>query len=433
MAIQASSARAEFSHARAFLNLLWQRFKDDRCFDSAAALSYATLFALVPLATVSVGIMSVFPQFAKFSENASDFLFEHFVPKAARAVQSYLSGFALNAQQLTWLGAIALLLSAVLMLVSAEDTLNRIFRADRHRRPLNRFVMYWSVLTFGPIMLGIGFAASTMVMALPGAEGEPWPHMIPRWMVGFVPALLAWAGVTFTFRVVPNTAVRLSHAAIGALLSLFLFLLAKRGFTAFLGSGQSYQQIYGALAVVPVVLVWIYLSWVSVLLGALLAACLGAYRAPIMMDASGHELFTFVRLLASVRRSWSKRGPYPRARWMAESTGLHPERAQQLLTMALSERVLHEGEDAMLAPAPVPPTVTLAGIVEQGGFRLPDADELDTLEVIATGPERRFIARLREARHTMHSALDQPLETLLTALAGPAGKHTDKEKDQEAA
>jgi len=138
MAIQASSARAEVTHARAFLNLLWQRFKDDRCFDSAAALSYATLFALVPLATVSIGIMSVFPQFAQFSERASDFVFEHFVPSAARTVQGYLSGFALNAHELTWLGAMALLLSAVVMLASAEDTLNRIFRADRHRPPKGR-------------------------------------------------------------------------------------------------------------------------------------------------------------------------------------------------------------------------------------------------------------------------------------------------------
>ena len=432
MAIQASSARAEVTQARAFLNLLWQRFKDDRCFDAAAALSYATLFALVPLATVSIGIMSVFPQFAQFSERASDFVFEHFVPSAARTVQGYLSGFALNAHELTWLGAIALVLSAVVMLASAEDTLNRIFRADRHRPPLKRFVMYWSVLTFGPIMAGVGFAASAMVLALPGTDGEAWPHVIPRWILAFVPILLAWLGVTFTFRVVPNTAVRLSHAAIGALLSCFLFLMAKRGFAAFLGSGQSYQQIYGALALVPVLLVWIYLSWVSLLLGALLAACLGAYRAPIMMDATGHELFTFVRLLASVRRTWTRRGQYPRAQWIAECTGMNPDRAQGLLAMALSERVLHEGEDAMLAPAPVPPSVTLASIVERGGFRLPDSDEMDTLEVIATGPERRFIARLRDARRAQQSALDQPLETLLSALAGPATAGPDK-KDQETA
>jgi membrane protein len=430
MATQASGAKNEVTQARAFLNLLWQRFKDDRCFDSAAALSYATLFALVPLATVSIGIMSVFPQFAKFSERASDFLFEHFVPKAARTVQGYLSGFALNAQQITWLGAFALLLSAVVMLASAEDTLNRIFRADRHRPPLKRFLMYWTMLTFGPIMIGAGFAASTMLLELPGgAENVPWPHAVPRWLVALLPAFLAWVGVTLTFRVVPNTLVRLKHAAIGALLTCFLFLLAKRGFGAFLGSGQTYQQIYGALALVPVVLVWIYLSWVSLLFGALLAACLGAYRAPIMMDASGHELFTFIRLLASVRRTWSKRGQYPRVQWIAESAGLHPERAQQLLALALSERVLHEGDDAMLAPAPVPASVTLAGVVERAGFRLPDADELDSLEVIATGPERRFISRLREARHTMQSALDQPLESLLVALAGPPAPDPGKSKE----
>jgi membrane protein len=269
-----------------------------------------------------------------------------------------------------------------------------------------------------------------MLLELPGTDNSSWPHMVPRSLIALLPAFLAWLGVTLTFRVVPNTMVRLKHAAIGALLTCFLFLLAKRGFGAFLGSGQSYQQIYGALAVVPVVLVWIYLSWVSLLLGALLAACLGAYRAPIMMDASGHELFTFIRLLASVRRTWSKRGQYPRVQWMAESSGLHPERAQQLLALALSERVLHEGEDAMLAPAPVPGAVTLAAIVERAGFRLPDADELDTLEVIATGPERRFISRLREARHTMHGALDQPLESLLTALAGPPAPEPQRIKEQ---
>ena len=288
--------------------------------------------------------------------------------------------------------------------------------------------MYWSVLTFGPIMVGAGFALSTMVLQLPGADAG-WTHVLPRWVFALVPAVLAWLGVTFAFRVVPNTSVRLRHAAMGAVLTIFLFLLAKRAFGSFLGSGQSYQQIYGALALVPVVLVWIYLSWVSLLLGALLAACLGAYRAPIMVDASGHELFTFIRLLASVRRTWSRRGTYPRVQWMAESTGLHAERAQQLLALALSERVLHEGEDAMLAPAPVPPSVTLGAVVQKGGFRLPDSDELDTLEVIATGPERRLISRLRDAGKAMQSALDQPLENVLVALAGPGGPSQDKPQE----
>jgi membrane protein len=429
MAIQASQTIREASQVRAFAHLLWQRFKDDRCFEAAGALSYASVFAVVPLATASIGILSAFPAFSAFSNSATDFIFEHLVPHAARAAQTYLSDFALNAKQLTWLGVLGLMVSAVLMLASAEDTLNRIFRADRHRPPLKRFLMYWTMLTLGPLLVVASFAVSATLLALPGAEGESWPHLLPRWVWALVPGIIIWSGVTFAFRLVPNTKVRLSHAAIGAFLCCMLVWIAKRAFAAFLGSSQTYQQIYGALAVFPVLLVWIYVTWSSLLLGALLAACLGAYRAPVLTDAAGHELFTFIRLLAAVRSAWAKRGAFARAQWIAEAAGLHPERAQQLLALALSERVLHEGEDAVLAPAPAPPELTLGALVERGGFRLPDEAELAALEVVATARERKLVALLRGARVAEQGALNQTLEPLLAALAGvgPPANHELKE------
>ena len=140
---------------QAFGRFLWQRFLDDKCFETAGALSYTTLFAVVPLLTAVVAILAVFPAFANLRQHVSDFIFRNFVPASGETVQGYLFQFADNASKLTIVGILFLLASALMMLASIEDRFNRIWRVPTRRKGVARFLLYWAVLTLGPLALVI--------------------------------------------------------------------------------------------------------------------------------------------------------------------------------------------------------------------------------------------------------------------------------------
>lgn len=286
---------------RAFFRYLWQRFWADNCFQYAGALSYTTVFALVPLTVAVFGILSAFPVFQEWSERLRSYIFANFVPATGSTIESYLSSFAANASSLTGVGIVALIVSALLMMYSIEDAFNRIFRVTRARRPVSRFVVYWTVLSLGPMLVVAGLALSTYLFALPLlAEIDRDLALSDRLLV-LVPALVTWLALTLSYAVVPNADVRWRHAAMGALIATILFELGKRGFALYL-TNASYQRIYGAFAVVPIFLIWVYLSWNIVLLGASLAAVLGSFRyhSEERKLPTGHEFAAVLRLLEAL-------------------------------------------------------------------------------------------------------------------------------------
>jgi membrane protein len=287
---------------RAFFRYLWQRFWDDNCFQYAGALSYTTVFALVPLTVSVFGILSAFPVFLEWSARLRSYIFSNFVPATGSTVESYLAGFASNASSLTGVGIIALIVSALLMMYSIEDAFNRIFRVTRRRGAVSRFIVYWTVLSLGPMLIVAGLAVSTYLFTLPlVAEIDRDYGLVNRLLV-FVPAFVTWLALTLAYAVVPHTNVRWRHAATGAFVAMVLFELGKRGFALYLTNVPSYERIYGAFAVVPIFLIWVYLSWNIVLLGASLAAVLGSFRyhSEERKLPVGHEFAAVLRLLENL-------------------------------------------------------------------------------------------------------------------------------------
>lgn len=263
----------------AFSRFLWRRFVDDQCFEVAGALAFTTLFALVPLAAVALAIVALFPVFGSVRDTLTEFIFSNFVPAAGAEVQAYLFAAAEAASQLRAIGVIALIVSALVTMNSIEETFNRIWRVSHGRPPLARFVVFWTALTLGPMLIVSGVAVSSYLFSLPLLQGanlilEARDHgLLP-----LLPFLVTLAGFTLSYLVIPNTPVRFRHALTGALLATLLFEATKRGFGLYVSSYSSYQAVYGALVAIPVFLLWIYLSWVIVLLGASLAASLGAFN-----------------------------------------------------------------------------------------------------------------------------------------------------------
>ncbi len=292
--------------AASFGRFLWRRFLDDRLFQAAAALAYTTVFALVPLAIVVFGVLSAFPVFDRWSDQLSDYVFSNFVPSAARAAEGYLRQFSASAGQLTAAGFIALVISLLITLNSVEETFNQIWRVGSTRPKLTRFLVYWTVLTLGAMLAAASLAVSARVFALPlfGTQEGRW---LADLSLTLAPVLIEFVCITLVYRVVPHHTVKWRHAVPGAILAAVLLELVKWGIGAYLGSFQSYQKLYGTVAFVPILLLWIYLCWVAVLLGASLASSMAAFRyQPAEMRLpQGYEFYALLRLLGRFQQARS--------------------------------------------------------------------------------------------------------------------------------
>jgi membrane protein len=284
----------------AFIRFTAGRFIDDRCQQSAGALACTTLFALVPLTAALVGILSGFPAFAEWQDRITNFIFENFVPATGEAVRDYLRQFADNANKATALGVIVLIVSTLTLMLSIEDAFNRIWRVPKSRPVGMRFIVYWAVLSLGPALIVVALAISTYLLALPLIGDVEAVYPVRSSLIGMLPFLIEWTALTAAYWLIPNRSVHVRHALLGALIAALLFEAAKRAFSWYVVSGANYQQVYGALAVVPIFILWIYFSWVIVLLGASLTASMNAfdYRPRSRRLKPGEEFRGLVRVLA---------------------------------------------------------------------------------------------------------------------------------------
>ena len=262
---------------RRFFASLWTLFNEKNCRQNAAALTYMTLFAIVPLVTVSYAMLSLFPDFAGLQSKIQQQIFSHFVPESGREVQDYISNFSSQAQRLTGVGIGFLVVTAGLMLRNIEATFNAIWDIPRGRRGVSSFLLYWAILSLGPILLGAGMAASTYLFSQKFLVQNDSLGVLPI-MLRVLPWMLTATAFTLLFIAVPNCRVPLRHGVVGGVITAFVFEAAKVLFGTIVAR-TSVQAIYGAFAFVPLFLLWIYLLWMIVLAGCVLVRTLSAYHA----------------------------------------------------------------------------------------------------------------------------------------------------------
>ena len=285
------------AQVRWFFAQIVAQFRTHGLLNSAAALTYATLFAVVPLMTVSYTMLSVFPTFAALGHEIQEYVFENFVPTGGSVVQESLTNFAYQARQLTYAGFAMLLVTAYLMLITIEKAFNEIWQVAESRRGVQRFVTYWAVLTCGPPLVVGGLLVSSYLMSLPLVSGVDAAGM--QSLLGYLPPLLSATGFTVLFFAVPNCRVPFRHAAVGGILTMFFFEAAKRLFAAVVVN-MNMQIIYGTFAVVPLFLTWLYLVWLLVLSGAIVVRTLGLERRDTISDGAP-LLVQCARVLAYLR------------------------------------------------------------------------------------------------------------------------------------
>jgi membrane protein len=260
-------------HLVAFALEVPRRLLEDRLTQTAGSLTYTTLLAIVPLVTVALSLATAFPVFEKAMGGLQDYVIENFLPDAGlNVLADQIDAFTARAGSLTAIGLGILGVTAVMLMLTIEDTLNRIFRVERKRPFVQRITMYWAVLSLGPLLIGLGLSMTSALVV--SSFGMLNLDRVAEYVLRGLPFLLTWAALASLYILVPNRKVAVTDALVGSFLAGIVFELAKRGFAVYVSHFPTYTLIYGAFATLLIFLVWLYVSWLIVLAGATFTAML---------------------------------------------------------------------------------------------------------------------------------------------------------------
>lgn len=257
----------------------FNRCIDDQITVNAGYLAYVTLLSLVPLIAVGVAIFSAFPGFESTRMEIESFLFTNFAPTSTDVIREHISSFAGNANQMTAVGIGFLAAIALLLIRNVDATLNRIWRIKKKRPMMISFAVYWMVLSLGPVLLGASIGVTSYIVSLVSFADQGIPGF-SGFLLKLLPYGISMVGFIMLYTLVPNTRVSFRAAIPGAFFAALLFELTKKGFALYISHFPSYEVIYGAVATIPILFVWVYLSWVVVLLGAEFTACISPNDIP---------------------------------------------------------------------------------------------------------------------------------------------------------
>jgi membrane protein len=248
------------------------RFADDRLGQTAGALTFTTLIALVPLLTVALAVVTAFPIFDQFQTVLQRWLVESLIPESiSRQVLGYLTQFTTKASRLGSFGFAALMVSAVALILTIDRSLNSIWRVRQQRAWGHRLLLYWAALTLGPLLVAAGLLTMASVITWSGGSLRYQGPGV-KMALGVLEFLLLWGGISALYRWVPNTYVAWRPVLVGSFVTALVLEGARSVLAWYLASMPTFSLIYGTFATVPILLVWIYTAWVVVLLGAVLVA-----------------------------------------------------------------------------------------------------------------------------------------------------------------
>lgn len=294
------------------LRTLRLRFREDRLGMAASSLTFTTLIALVPLATVMFAVFTAFPMFGSFRKALEVYFLQNLVPdQIAKPVLLQLTTFASKAHRVGSVGLVFLGFTAIALLLTIDRALNAIWRVRRQRPIAQRVLVYWAIATLGPLLAGVSLSLTSYALSASKGFVSALPGGVSLLLDAVEFGLMA-AGMAALYRFVPATQVRWAHAWGGGVFVAVGFDLAKRTLAVYLQANPVYSTIYGAFAAVPILLVWIYVSWVIVLMGAVIAAYAPSLQMRVVRPAAlpGWRFtlaLSLLRALAQVREA-SPRG-----------------------------------------------------------------------------------------------------------------------------
>jgi membrane protein len=402
---------------RQFAAYVWRRFDEDGCLRMAASLSYTSLLAIVPLTAIAFAMLAAFPVFSGVREQLQAVVFANLLPDAAQAMSEYFDQFVANTTRLTAVGIVGLALTAVLLLGTIEADLNAIFRVAQPRALVPRLLVFWALITLGPLMLGASLSLSTYLFAATEWMGiDPFTGLAGT-ITGWLPTLIVMALLALFYGIIPNRPVNALGAILGGVVAGALFAGLRAIFGYYVTAFPTYQTIYGAVSVVPIFLVWMYLSWTVVLLGAVLTASLTEWRTTGGRLAS-QSLGPGARLalalhIVSILFENSRQG----RRRASRATFLHAagcgETAidEMLATLVANGYAVSTTDNEWVLSRDLA-SVTLYDLFCDLGLAPSEQD----IVVEGEGWRRRLAVRLMELRHAHQNVMDVSLREI---VAGP--------------
>ena len=265
--LRIANIRQQMAMTKRFLLLFLRHCKKDKITVSAGHLAYVSLLSLVPFIMVFFTILSAFPAFSEARGDLEQLIFSSFVPTAGDQVQTYMTEFVGNASGMGAIGILSLVIVALMLISNIDKTLNSIWQSKSERPLIFTFAIYWMVLTLGPLLMGSSVIMSSYLVGLAN-YAEEYTAGLTTTLLKTLPFITSVFAFFIVYMLVPNKKISPKHAVCGALVAAILFEASKNLFAIYVTSFPSYQLIYGALAVIPILFVWVYLSWVVVLVGA---------------------------------------------------------------------------------------------------------------------------------------------------------------------
>lgn len=407
-------AAAEFV---GFARHVGHRFLEDGCLDSAGTLAYTTLLSIVPLFAVIFSVMTAFPVFEGFSASIQDWLFANLVPASGEVVQDYMQQFASRAAGLTAAGLIGITVAAILMMGAIDKAMNRIWRGGKRRSAVQSFMVYWTVITVGPFLVAASLVLSSYLVALAEFTDLTDVGLLQQRMLAVAPFVGVVLAFMFLYAAVPNRRVPLWHAVAGAVFAAVLFEGAKRGFAAFVTTVPTYEAIYGTLAALPIFLIWIYVCWVVVLLGAEFTKALSGYRQARADSLSEPQLTLVlaVRLIGDFWRAQQQGRGLTRQELVAREPDASDAAIGEAIEALERTRVVRRMEEGGWVLARDPSTYTLLDLYRGYPFVLADVPS----RLQQRDAWNRTLSRtLGEAVAGAEAALDRPVRDLFESPPG---------------
>jgi membrane protein len=261
-----------------FLRYVSVRLGEDRSTQMAASLTFTTLLSIVPFITIVFTLFSAFPFLNDFSTHVKDFLLANLLPETGgKMISSYMQQFTESASRLTTVGIAFLAFTAMLMMMTIDNAFNKIWRVSRPRSLMQRVLVYWAVLTLAPLLIGGSLSLTSWLVGYSMGEAH-MPSLVIK-LLKMLPLLLTTAAFTLMYRVVPNRFVPMRHAITGGVIGAVAFESMNQVFAFYIEHFPTYKLVYGAFASVPLFLLWVYFSWLTVLFGAIISASLSHWRS----------------------------------------------------------------------------------------------------------------------------------------------------------
>ncbi len=269
-------AKEWLKRAGEFLQFLVRRARNDTIFRVSASLSYTSLIAIVPLFAIGLSIFSAFPAFESIRGQIQEMLLHNLAPTIGNEVNSYFADFLKASAGLTTIGVISIVITSIMLLSTIENSFNFIFRVSRARHLTTKITLYWTVITLGPLLLGAAFSIRSYFFALSGLSEDALNTSFI--ISALLPSLITILVLMLIYVFVPNKKVRLRNAFCGAVIAMILFSILRKVFGVAVLASATYQTLYGALAIIPIFLIWMYLVWAVVIFGAVITSALTDYQ-----------------------------------------------------------------------------------------------------------------------------------------------------------